>query len=117
MSTGQFGQLILTKDNPSTLEHSARTQCGRRLGSLCATLSVTEAYWARFRAHRDANRRWVPPSRSQRNVSRDSPGVIAGGFAADIFPAMLSYSRGVFCWDFCAGFPCERSANRYAALR
>ena len=47
MSTGQFGQLILTKNNPSTLEHSARTAVAAVVSLLVARLfRLPEAYWA-----------------------------------------------------------------------
>jgi len=84
MSTGQIGQLILTKDNPSTLEHSARTAVAAVVSLLVARLfRLPEAYWASISTLivMQSTLGAALPISAQR-FAGTAMGVIVGGFAA-----------------------------------
>ena len=120
MSTGQFGELILTKDNPSTLEHSARTAVAAVLSLLVARLfRLPEAYWASISTLivMQSTLGAALPISAQR-FAGTAMGVIVGGFAAAYFPGnAFVFGAAVFLLGIlCAGFRVERSAYRYASV-
>jgi len=120
MSTGQFGQLILTKDNPSTLEHSARTAVAAVVSLLVARLfRLPEAYWASISTLivMQSTLGAALPISAQR-LAGTAMGGIAGGIAAAYFPGnALVFGIVVFLLGIlCAGFQVERSAYRYASV-
>jgi uncharacterized membrane protein YccC len=120
VSTGQIGQLILSKDNPSTLEHSARTAVAAVISLLVARLfRLPEAYWASISTLivMQSTLGAALPISAQR-LAGTAMGVIAGGFAAAYFPGnALVFGIAVFLLGLlCAGFRVERSAYRYASV-
>jgi uncharacterized membrane protein YgaE (UPF0421/DUF939 family) len=120
MSTGQIGQLILSKDNPSTLEHSARTAVAAVVSLLVARLfRLPEAYWASISTLivMQSTLGASLPISAQR-LAGTAMGVIFGGFAAAYFPGnALVFGIAVFLLGIlCAGFRVERSAYRYASV-
>jgi uncharacterized membrane protein YccC len=120
MSTGQIGQLILSKDNPSTLEHSARTAVAAVASLLVARLfRLPEAYWASISTLivMQSTLGASLPISAQR-LAGTAMGVIFGGFAAAYFPGnALVFGIAVFLLGIlCAGFRVERSAYRYASV-
>ena len=120
MSTGQFGQLILTKDNPSTLEHSARTAVAAVVSLLVARLfRLPEAYWASISTLivMQSTLGAALPISAQR-FAGTAMGVIVSGFAAAYFPGnAFVFGAAVFLLGIlCAGFRVERSAYRYASV-
>jgi uncharacterized membrane protein YccC len=120
MSTGQIGQLILSKDNPSTLEHSARTAVAAVVSLLVARLfRLPEAYWASISTLivMQSTLGAALPISAQR-LAGTALGVVAGGFAAAYFPGnALVFGIAVFLLGIlCAGFRVERSAYRYASV-
>jgi uncharacterized membrane protein YccC len=120
MSTGQIGQLILSKDNPSTLEHSARTAVAAVVSLLVARLfRLPEAYWASISTLivMQSTLGAALPISAQR-LAGTAMGVIVGGFAAAYFPGnALVFGIAVFLLGILsAGFRVERSAYRYASV-
>jgi uncharacterized membrane protein YgaE (UPF0421/DUF939 family) len=120
VSTGQIGQLILSKDNPSTLEHSARTAVAAVLSLLVARLfRLPEAYWASISTLivMQSTLGAALPISAQR-LAGTAMGVIAGGFAAAYFPGnALVFGIAVFLLGIlCAGLRVERGAYRYASV-
>ncbi len=120
MSTAQIGQLILTKDNPSTLEHSARTAVAAVVSLLVARLlHLPEAYWASISTLivMQSTLGAALPISAQR-FAGTALGVVAGGFSAAYFPGnALVFGITVFLLGIlCAGFRVERSAYRYASV-
>jgi len=120
VSTGQIRQLILSKDNPSTLEHSARTAVAAVVSLLVARLfRLPEAYWASISTLivMQSTVGAALPISAQR-LAGTAMGVIAGGFAAAYFPGnALVFGIAVFLLGIvCAGFRVERSAYRYASV-
>jgi uncharacterized membrane protein YccC len=120
VSTGHIGQLILSKDNPSTLEHSARTAIAAVVSLLVARLfRLPEAYWASVSTLivMQSTLGAALPISAQR-LAGTAMGVIAGGFAAAYFPGnALVFGIAVFLLGIlCAGFRVERSAYRYASV-
>jgi uncharacterized membrane protein YccC len=120
VSTGQIGQLIFSKDNPSTLEHSARTAVAAVVSLLVARLfHLPEGYWASISTlivMQSTLGATLPIS--ARRLAGTAMGVIAGGFAAAYFPGnALVFGIAVFLLGIlCAGFRVERSAYRYASV-
>jgi uncharacterized membrane protein YccC len=120
VSTGQIRQLILSKDNPSTLVHSARTAVAAVVSLLVARLfRLPEAYWASISTLivMQSTLGAALPISAQR-LAGTAMGVIAGGFAAAYFPGnALVFGIAVFLLGIvCAGFRVERSAYRYASV-
>jgi len=120
VSTGRIGQLILTKDNPSTLEHSARTAVAAVVSLLVARLfRLPEAYWASVSTLivMQSTLGAALPISAQR-MAGTAMGTIAGGFAATYFPGnALVFAIAVFLLGILsAGFRVERSAYRYASV-
>jgi uncharacterized membrane protein YgaE (UPF0421/DUF939 family) len=120
VSTGQIGQLILSKDNPSTLEHSARTAVAAVLSLLVARLfRLPEAYWASISTLivMQSTLGAALPISAQR-LAGTAMGVIAGGFAAAYFPEnALVFGIAVFLLGIlCAALRVERGAYRYASV-
>jgi len=120
MSTTQIGQFLLTKDNPSTLEHSARTAIAAVVSLLVARLfRLPEAYWASISTLivMQSTLGAALPISAQR-LAGTALGVIAGGLAAAYFPGnALVFGIAVFLLGIlCAGFRVERSAYRYASV-
>jgi uncharacterized membrane protein YccC len=120
VSTGQIRQLILSKDNPSTLEHSARTAVAAVVSLLVARLfRLPEAYWASISTLivMQSTVGAALPISAQR-LAGTAMGVIAGGFAAAYFPGnALVFGIAVFLLGIlCAGLRVERSAYRYASV-
>ena len=120
MRTGQIGQLILSKDNPSTLVHSARTAVAAVVSLLVARLfRLPEAYWASISTLivMQSTLGAALPISAQR-LAGTAMGVIVGGFAAAYFPGnALVFGIAVFLLGILsAGFRVERSAYRYASV-
>jgi uncharacterized membrane protein YccC len=120
VSPGQIGQLILSKDNPATLEHSARTAVAAVVSLLVARLfRLPEAYWASISTLivMQSTLGAALPISAQR-LAGTAMGVIAGGSAAAYFPGnALVFGIAVFLLGIlCAGFRVERSAYRYASV-
>jgi uncharacterized membrane protein YccC len=120
MSTRQIGQLILSKDNPSTLEHSARTAVAAVVSLLVARLfRLPEGYWASISTLivMQSTLGAALPISAQR-LAGTAMGVIVGGFSAAYFPGnALVFGIAVFLLGILsAGFRVERSAYRYASV-
>jgi uncharacterized membrane protein YccC len=120
VSTAQISQLLITKDNPSTLEHSARTAVAAVVSLLVARLfRLPEAYWASVSTLivMQSTLGAALPISAQR-FAGTALGVIAGGFAAAYFPGnALVFGMAVFLLGIvCAGLRIERSAYRYASV-
>jgi uncharacterized membrane protein YccC len=120
MSTGPIEQLLLTKDNPSTLEHSARTAVAAVVSLLVARLfRLPEAYWASVSTLivMQSTLGAALPVSAQR-LAGTALGGMAGGVAAAYFPEnALAFGVAVFLLGIlCAGFRVQRSAYRYASV-
>jgi len=120
MSTGPIGQLIITKDNPSTLEHAARTAIAAVASLLIARLFLLpEAYWASVSTLivMQSTLGAALPISAQR-FAGTAMGVVAGGIGAAYFPGnVFVFGVAVFLLGIlCAGFRVERSAYRYASV-
>jgi len=85
-----------TKDNPSTLEHSARTAVAAVVSLLVARLfRLPEAYWASVSTLiRDAIHSGRKPADSAQRMAGTAMGTIAGGLSRPpTFPANAAGSR------------------------
>ncbi len=120
MSTAQIGQFILAKDNPSTLEHAARTTVAAVVSLLVARLfRLPESYWAAVSTLivMQSTLGAALPISAQRFAGTALGGIV-GGFAAAYYPGnALVFGIAVFLLGIvCAGFRVERSAYRYASV-
>src|SRR5882724_7543706 len=120
MSTGQFGQLILTKDNPSTLEHSARTAVAAVVSLLVARLfRLPEAHWAPISTLivMQSTLGAALPISAQR-FAGTAIGAAVGALTATWFSGNVwAFGAAIFLIGLlCAVLHIERSAYRYASI-
>ncbi len=120
MSSVGVSRFIIARDNPSTLEHSARTAVAAVVSLLVARLfRLPEAYWASVSTLivMQSTVGAALPISAQR-FAGTAIGVIVGGLAAAYFPgnALVFGIAVLLLGILCAGFRVERSAYRYASV-
>ena len=120
MSAGPIQQLLIAKDNPSTVEHAARTAVAAVVSLLVARMfRLPEAYWAAVSTLivMQSTLGAALPISAQR-LAGTALGGVAGGFAAAYFPGnAYVFGIAVFLMGIlCAAFRVERSAYRYASV-
>ena len=120
MSAGPIEQFLVATENPSTLEHAARTAVAAIVSLLVARLfRLPEAYWAAVSTLivMQSTLGAALPISAQR-LAGTALGGVAGGFAAAYFPGnAFVFGIAVFLMGvLCAGFRVERSAYRYASV-
>ncbi len=113
-------QLIIAKENPSTLKHSVRTAVAAVVSLLVARLfHLPETYWAAISTLivMQSNLGAALPISAQRFIGT-AVGAIFGGFAATYFPAnVAAFGVAVFAIGVvCAALKVERAAYRYASI-
>jgi uncharacterized membrane protein YccC len=113
-------QLIIAKDNPSTLKHSIRTAAAAVVSLLVARLfHLPETYWAAISTLivMQSNLGAALPISAQRFIGT-AVGAILGGFVGMYFPAnVAAFGVAVFIIGVvCAALKVERAAYRYASI-
>jgi uncharacterized membrane protein YccC len=113
-------QLIIAKDNPSTLKHSLRTAFAAVVSLLVARLfGLPETYWAAISTLivMQSNLGAALPISAQRFVGT-AVGAIFGGFVGTYFSAnVAAFGVAVFAIGVvCAALKVERAAYRYASI-
>jgi uncharacterized membrane protein YccC len=113
-------KLIVAKDNPSTITHSARTAVAAVVSLLVARLfGLPEAYWASITTLivMQSTLGAALPISAQR-LAGTAVGAAAGALIGTYFPEnVLLFGIGVFAIGaLCAAFRVERSAYRYAGI-
>lgn len=113
-------QLIIAKENPSTLKHSLRTAVAAMVSLLVARLfHLPETYWAAISTLivMQSNLGAALPTSAQRFIGT-AVGAIFGGFVATYFPAnVAAFGVAVFAIGVvCAALKVERAAYRYASI-
>ncbi len=113
-------QLIIAKENPSTLEHSLRTAVAAVVSLLVARLfRLPETYWAAISTLivMQSNLGAALPISAQRFIGT-AVGAVFGGFVGTYFPANLAaFGVAVFAIGVvCAALKVERAAYRYAGI-
>jgi uncharacterized membrane protein YccC len=113
-------QLIIAKENPSTLKHSLRTAIAAVVSLLVARLfRLPETYWAAISTLivMQSNLGAALPISAQRFIGT-AVGAIFGGFVGTYFPAnVAAFGVAVFAIGVvCAALKVERAAYRYASI-
>ena len=120
MEFERLRQLIIAKENPSTLEHSLRTAAAAVASLLVARLfRLPETYWAAISTLivMQSSRGASLPISAQ-NFIGTAVGAILGGFVAMYFPVnVAAFGVAVFAIGVvCASLKVERAAYRYASI-
>src|SRR5208337_4336369 len=115
-----LGKLIVAKDNPSSLTHSARTAVAAVVSLLVARLfRLPEAYWASITTLivMQSTLGAALPISAQR-LAGTAVGAAVAAVIGTYFPGnVLVFGIAVFAIGLvCAGFRVERSAYRYASI-
>lgn len=113
-------QLIIAKENPSTLKHSIRTAVAAVVSLLVARLfRLPETYWAAISTLivMQSNLGAALPISAQRFIGT-AVGAILGGFVGTYFPTnVAAFAVAVFAIGVvCAALKVERAAYRYASI-
>jgi uncharacterized membrane protein YccC len=113
-------QLIIAKENPPTLTHSARTAVAATVSLLVARLfPLPEIYWAAISALivMQSNLGEALPFSAQRFVGT-AVGAIFGGFVGMYFPGnVAAFGVALFAIGLlCAALKMERGAYRHAGF-
>jgi uncharacterized membrane protein YccC len=113
-------QLIIAKENPSTLKHSIRTAVAAIVSLLVARLfHLAETYWAAISTLivMQSNLGAALPISAQR-FTGTAVGAIFGGLVATYFPGnVAAFGTAVFAIGVvCAALKVERAAYRYASI-
>jgi uncharacterized membrane protein YccC len=113
-------QLIIAKENPSTLKHSLRTAVAAVVSLLVARLfRLPETYWAAISTLivMQSNLGAALPISAQRFIGT-AVGAILGGFVGTYFPAnVVAFGVAVFAIGVvCAVLKVERAAYRYSSI-
>jgi uncharacterized membrane protein YccC len=116
----QLRQLIIAKENPSTLKHSLRTAVAAVVSLLVARLfRLPETYWAAISTLivMQSNLGMALPISAQRFIGT-AVGAFFGGLAGTYFPAnVAAFGVAVFAIGVvCAALKVERAAYRYASI-
>lgn len=116
----QFSRLIIARENPSTLEHAARTAVAAMVSYLAAQLvHLPEPYWASISAMivMQSTLGAALPISVQR-FAGTAIGAAVGASAAGWFPGNIwAFGVAVFLVGIlCALLRIERSAYRYAGI-
>jgi uncharacterized membrane protein YccC len=120
MTFERLRQLIIAKENPSTLEHSLRTAAAALVSLLVARLfRLPETYWAAISTLivMQSNLGAALPISAQRFIGT-AMGAIFGAFVATYFRAKVAvFGVAVFAIGVvCAALKVERAAYRYASI-
>ena len=120
MSAGPIEQMLVARENPTTLQHAARTAVAAVVSLLVARMfRLPEAYWAAISTLIVMQSTLGAALRiSVQRLAGTALGGVAGGFAAAYFPGNAwVFGIAVFVMGIlCAGFRVERSAYRYASV-
>lgn len=113
-------QLVIAKENPSTLKHSVRTAVAAVVSLLVARLfRLPETYWAAISTLivMQSNLGAALPISAQRFIGT-AVGAIFGGFVGTYCPAnVAAFGVAVFAIGVvCAALKVERAAYRYASI-
>jgi uncharacterized membrane protein YccC len=116
----QLRQLIIAKENPSTLKHSLRTAIAAMVSLLVARLfRLPETYWAAISTLivMQSNLGAALPISAQRFIGT-AVGAIWGGVVGTYFPAnVAAFGVAVLAIGIaCAALKVERAAYRYASI-